>query len=154
MVPAMRSRGLVKNSVVNPNEEVKVKGGGCRSSLAPREPPKGYSYQTHPEEKSSSGLVDYNQRPFRGTSLDLPVLPILEEETPQSESCYNDSDSDSKKSPLLITTTSHDSPITTSHLSARLPEDQADAAPIKRFSKKSRPSNPPRRRVVVNGELL
>jgi hypothetical protein len=56
----------------------------------------------------------------------------------------------------MVTMTSYDSPITTSHLSARLPDNQADSAPKYGASKRSRHQSkpPPRHPVVVNGESL
>ena len=146
----MKSKQLIKNSAVNPGEKLDVQNSRPKSSHAPRDSSRRRPCMTFLTDNSVNVLEDERTH-FLGTSLDLPALPILEE-TPQGESCNDDRDSDSETSPFEIAMTSHDSPVTTRHLSARLPEDQGDDAPMKRATKKRRTSKARRQRVIINGE--
>jgi len=146
-----------KNTAITTNEEVKMRDFSRDFSPTSLRDASKSPDKFNPELKGIDAVADKPLR-IRGTSLDLPekevfVLPMLSDSLQLKSSLINSGIQGRGDNFSTSTTTaiSRDEPVTTSDLSDLLPEVQVGEIAVKRAPRIARPSQPPRRRDIVNG---
>jgi len=137
----------IENQPVTSLADLLAQGGGHRSRNGIKNPIEFFS------EEHLVNVVSNERSRALGTSLDLTLLTILEEDIQRENYYHGGSGTESAGSSSMDTSTSRDSPVTSSDLVDLLPLDLDDKVAVKKHPPRiARPSYPPKQQSDAHGE--